>query len=70
MELAAEQTNTADPTLHDAGVYIAQLQFYQALNRLDSSDLSRTFLNRNSRSLSGALACPSMERRLYRRFRN
>jgi hypothetical protein len=39
-ELARKQAKTNDPTYHDAAVYLAQLQFFEALNRLDGSELS------------------------------
>jgi hypothetical protein len=39
-ELARQQAKTNDPTFHDAAVYIAQLQFYEALNRLDGAELA------------------------------
>ena len=45
-ELAHEQARTDDPTYHDAGVYIAQLQFYEALNRLDGATLAKLVLEK------------------------
>ena len=39
-ELAEQHARTSDPTYHDAGVYLAQLQFFEALNRLDGAQLS------------------------------
>lgn len=40
-DLATQQAKTDDPTFHDAGVYLAQVQFYEALNRLDGAELSQ-----------------------------
>src|SRR5688572_24654061 len=39
-QLAEQQAKTNDPTYHDAAVYLAQLQFFEALNRLDGAELS------------------------------
>jgi hypothetical protein len=38
-ELAEQHARTNDPTYHDAGVYLAQLQFFEALHRLDGAEL-------------------------------
>jgi hypothetical protein len=40
-DLATEQAKTDDPAFHDAAVYLAQIQFYEALNRLDGAELSQ-----------------------------
>ena len=40
-ELAEQHARSNDPTYHDAGVYLAQLQFFEALHRLDGAELSQ-----------------------------
>ena len=53
-DLAKEQARTDDPTYQDAGVYVAQLQFYEALNRLSGSALSE-MVQKNPREFIGLL---------------
>src|SRR5687767_8644020 len=36
----AEQTDSDDSTFQDASIHLAQLQFFEALNRLDGADLA------------------------------
>jgi hypothetical protein len=40
LELARQQAQHGDPSYQDAGLHLAQLQFYEALNRLDGALLS------------------------------
>jgi len=37
----AEQAKSDDATFHDAGIHLAQLQFFEALNRLEGADLAQ-----------------------------
>ena len=37
----AEQTKSNDPTFQDAAIHLAQLQFFEALNRLEGADLAQ-----------------------------
>lgn len=44
----AEQAKSDDSTFEDAGIHLAQLQFFEALNRLDGADLAN-LVNENRR---------------------
>jgi hypothetical protein len=37
----AQQSQSSDSAFHDAGIHLAQLQFFDALNRLEGADLAQ-----------------------------
>jgi len=54
LSLALQQAKTDDPTFHDAAIYLAQIQFYELLNRLDTAELFK-LVNENRNELTQLL---------------